>query len=41
MFSRMEIIAGILVVLLMIVPNDRWNNRYNLIIAIALGTGFY
>lgn len=34
--SRMEIIAGILVVLLMIVPNDRWNNRYNLIIAIAL-----
>ena len=34
--SRMEIIAGILMVLLLVVPNDRWNNRYNLIISLAL-----
>ncbi|MDQ2085618.1 O-antigen ligase family protein [Herbivorax sp. ANBcel31] len=34
--SRMEIIAGLLMVLLLVVPNDRWNNRYNLIIAFAL-----
>lgn len=34
--SRMEVIAGILIILILIIPNSMWNNRYNLIIAFSL-----
>ena len=34
--SKMEIIAGLFMVLMLIVPHAKWNNRYNLIIALIL-----
>ena len=41
LFSRLEFIAGMLLIIILIVPHGRWNNVYNIFIALLLCSAIF